>query len=245
MFSFAALIDAILPPRCVFTGNLVDSQGMITPEAWTKLNFISTPYCHNCGSPFEFMPSGKGDALKCAACLTDQPEYSMARTALAYDDASRSFILGFKHGDRTESVVTMVPWLKAAGADFWDTADMIVPVPLHRWRLLRRRYNQAALMGQAIARAMEKSFCPDALLRTRATPSQGHLKADERRKNVKSAFALHPKRREMIRNKKIVLVDDVYTTGSTVRECARVLKTGGAKEVFVLTLARVVKPERF
>ena len=93
-----------------------------------------------------------GADMRCAQCLTDPPEFSMARTAMVYDDSSRGFILGFKHGDQTESVITMVPWLKAAGADFWDAADLIVPVPLHRWRLLRRRYNQAALMGRVMAK---------------------------------------------------------------------------------------------
>lgn len=244
MFYFVRLIDAILPPRCAFTGNLVDSQGMIAPEAWAGLSFITAPNCHNCGIPFEFAPVA-GESMQCAACLTDPPEFSCARAALTYDDASRGFILGFKHGDQTESVVTMVPWLKTAGADFWDRSDMIVPVPLHRWRLLRRRYNQAALMGRAMAKAMQKDFMADAMTRTRATPSQGHLKADERKKNVSKAFAVNPKRADIIRNKSIVLIDDVYTTGSTVRECAKVLLEGGAKQVFVLTLARVVRPERF
>lgn len=244
MFYISKLIDAILPPRCAFTGNLVDSQGMIAPEAWAGLSFISAPNCHNCGLPFEFAPTA-GALMQCAACLTEAPEFSMARAALAYDEASRGFILGFKHGDQTESVVTMVPWLKAAGADFWERADVIVPVPLHRWRLLRRRYNQAALMGRAMARAMEKGFVADALHRTRATPSQGHLKADARKKNVSKAFAVNEKRAGVLKGKNVVLIDDVYTTGATVRECTRVLLAGGAGEVFVLTLARVVKPERF
>ncbi len=244
MFSFQALIDAILPPRCAFTGNLVDSQGMIAPEAWGKLSFISFPYCYSCGAPFEFSQQA-GEKLNSPGCLADPPEFTMARAALAYDDASRGFILGFKHGDQTESVVTMAPWLKAAGADFWEKADVIVPVPLHRWRLLRRRYNQAALMGRVITKVTGKPMIADALTRTRSTPSQGHLKAGERRANVSKAFAVHPKRKQALAGKNIVLIDDVYTTGSTVRECAKALLAKGAKEVFVLTLARVVKAERF
>lgn len=257
MFYLKALIDAILPPRCAFTGNLVDSQGMIAAEAWGTLSFISQPNCHNCGVPFDFAPhgplsggrdggiDGTEDKMRCAACLADPPEFSRARSAIAYDDASRDFILAFKHGDKTEHVVTMLPWLKTAGADLWADADVVVPVPLHRWRLWQRRYNQAALIGAAVARMMGKDFIVDALERTRATPTQGHLKADERRKNVKSAFSVHPKRQEVIRGKTILLVDDVYTTGSTVRECARVLLAAGVKDVFVLTLARVVRPSRF
>lgn len=248
MFYSKALIDAILPPRCAFTGNLVDSQGMIAAEAWGKLSFISRPNCHNCGVPFDFSPttqqSGEED-MRCASCLIDSPEFSRARAAIAYDDASRDFVLAFKHGDRTEHVVTMLPWLKAAGADLWADTDVVVPVPLHRWRLWRRRYNQSALIGRAVAKMNDKAFIVDALDRTRSTPSQGHLKADERRKNVKSAFAVHPKRQSAIQGKNILIVDDVYTTGSTVRECARVLREAGAKDVFVLTLARVVRAQRF
>lgn len=240
MFYFNRLIDAILPPRCAFTGNLVDSQGTVTPEAWATLHFLSFPYCKCCGVPFEFAPMAGVD-MQCPSCLTEPPEFAMARAALAYDDASRGFILGFKHGDQTEAVVTMVPWLRAAGADFWQAAEVIVPVPLHRWRLLRRRYNQAALMGRVMAKAMGKGFSADALCRVRSTPSQGHLKADERKKNVSKAFAVNPKRKSAIAGKSVVLIDDVFTTGATVRECAKMLIAGGAREVFVLTLARVVR----
>lgn len=235
------LIDTILPPRCAFTGEIVDSQGVISPKAWGDLSFIAAPYCKACGFPFEF--AAANDAL-CAACLTDAPEFSAARAALVYNDASRDFILGFKHGDQTQSVVTMVPWMKAAGADILTGADVIVPVPLHRWRLLRRRYNQAALIGQAVAKDMKIVFCADALIRTRATETQGHLNANERKKNVKSAFELHPKRGVVVTGKKIVLVDDVYTTGATVSECAKALLKAGAADVSVLTLARVVRPTK-
>ena len=242
MRSFIKLIDAVLPPRCPFTGKIVDSQGTVSPEAWGQLSFITAPQCHACGFPFEFAVPGGSDGALCAACLADRPEYTKARSALVYNDASRDFILGFKHGDQTHSVVAMVPWLRQVGADILPDTDIIVPVPLHRWRLLRRRYNQAAIIGRAIAKECGKVFVADALLRTRATPTQGHLKARERADNVRKAFRLHPKR--TVAGKKILLVDDVYTTGATVRECVKVLKKAGAAEVFVLTLARAVRAER-
>lgn len=242
MFSFSKFIDGILPPRCPFTGEIVDSQGMISPQAWGQLSFITKPQCHACGFPFEFaVPAGAIETL-CAPCLAERPEYSKARSALLYNDASRDFILGFKHGDQIHSVVAMIPWLKQAGADILPDADMVVPVPLHRWRLLRRRYNQAAVIGRAIAKDTGKIFVADALLRTRATPTQGHLKAQARAENVRKAFCVHPKR--IVSGKKIILVDDVYTTGATVRECVKVLKKAGAADVSVLTLARVVKAGR-
>ena len=244
MSYISALINIILPPRCPFTGEIVDSPGTVSPTAWGGLSFIADPFCYACGFPFEFaVPKGSAENL-CAGCLAQRPEFHRARAALVYNDASRDFILGFKHGDQTHAVVAMVPWLRNAGAELWDGADVIVPVPLHRWRLLRRRYNQAALMGDAIGKATGTRFIADGLMRTRATQTQGHLNAAARRKNVKSAFGVHPKRLAHIRGKNVVLIDDVYTTGSTVRECARALLHAGAAEVSVLTLARVVKAGR-
>lgn len=243
MYYFKSAIDAILPPRCPLSGEIVDSQGMVSADAWKNLAFIAAPYCQSCGFPFEFAVPEDG-VQQCAACLTNPPEFSMARSSLVYNDASRDFILGFKHGDQTHSVVSMVPWLKQAGADLWKAqADLIVPVPLHRWRLLRRRYNQAALIGQAIAKEMKIAFVPDALLRTRATVTQGHLNAKERHKNVRAAFSMNPKR--SVKGRKVVLVDDVFTTGATVKECVKALKAAGAAEVYVLTLARVVRAGKF
>ncbi len=236
------ILDSVLPPRCPFSGEIVDSQGAVSPQSWATLSFITAPFCDGCGFPFEFaLPSNTGKAL-CAACLSHSQPFAKARSALVYNDASRDFILGFKHGDQTQNVVTMVPWLRAAGADLWDDVDCVAPVPLHRWRLLRRRYNQAALMGAAIAKDRQLQFIPDALIRTRATVTQGHLNAGERAKNVHHAFAVSLKNAQKMRDKKILLVDDVYTTGSTVIECAKALKKAGVAEVLVLTLARVVRP---
>jgi len=240
----AAFIDTILPPRCIFSGDLVDSPGTVSSKAWSALEFISSPYCSVCGFPFEF-EVGKGEEALCAACLKERPPYDRARAALRYDDASRDFILGFKHGDKTHAVVTMAPWLKMAGAEFWEQTDFIIPVPLHRWRLLRRRYNQAALMAQQMAKVMGKAALPGALVRTRATPTQGHLNSSQRAENVKKAFAVNPKIVPRIAGKNVVLIDDVYTTGATIRECTKALRKAGVEKVFVLTLAKVVRPERF
>lgn len=242
MFSFLKALDSVLPPRCPFTGEIVDSPGMISPEAWKTLSFVSAPYCDSCGFPFEFaIPKSGGGSVQCAACLADPPEFKKARTCLYYDNYSRDFILSFKHGDQTQLVVAMVPWFRQAGADLWEGIEGIVPVPLHPWRLLRRRYNQAALIGAAVGKDRNIPFMPDALLRVRATQTQGHLKARERGLNVKGAFTANKARLSLIKDKTILLIDDVYTTGSTVRECTRALLKAGVKEVRVLTLARVCK----
>lgn len=152
-------------------------------------------------------------------------------------------ILRFKHADQIHAVHTFVPWLVQAGKEFLDLADYIVPVPLHRSRLLRRRYNQAALMAQALCKAegVTASYAPEALLRYKKTETQGTMNFQQRRKNVKNAFIVPPAHRTKLQGRHIVLVDDVYTTGATVKECAKALKKAGAGKVYVLALARVVK----
>ena len=238
------LIDVVLPPRCPITGEIVDSQGTVSATGWKDLSFITSPYCHQCGFPFDFAQENDAAVNLCGACIANPPIYDHARSALVYNDQSRDFILGFKHGDQTHAVVAMVPWLYQAGGEFWGDTNIILPVPLHRWRLLRRRYNQAALMGAVISKRVKIPFLPDGLIRTRSTPVQGHLNASERHKNVASAFSVHPKHKDAFLGKNVVIVDDVYTTGSTVNECAKVLKRAGANKVYVLTLAKVVKTTR-
>lgn len=226
------------------TGDVVDMPGTLSPHAWKNLSFIANPYCACCGLPFDFAPSSIEKDSLCAACLADRPDYTSARAAMAYDDASRDFILGFKHGDQMHAVVAMVPFLKLAGGDAWAQADYVLPVPLHRWRLLRRRYNQAGVMARAMARETGVAYLPDALIRVRHTKVQGRLGVRARAENVCRAFSIRPGAAQRIAGKKLILMDDVYTTGATVRECAKILLKAGAAEVHVITLARVVKPAR-
>lgn len=236
------ILNNILPPRCPVSGEIVDTPGMVASAVWLSLPFITKPYCAACGVPFPFMAVG-AETL-CPACLIDRPLFGRARSAMVYDDVSRDLILGFKHGDQTQSVVSFIPWMKQAGAELLADSDTLMPVPLHWTRLLKRRYNQSALIAQGLARASGKPVLLDGLRRVRATPTQGHLKPDERKKNVKKAFVVPPQRQVQIAGKNILLIDDVYTTGATVTECTQALLSVGAKNVDVLTLARVVKPVR-
>jgi ComF family protein len=237
-----AVVDTVLPPRCVLSGEIVDRQGMLAPQIWTELSFMSAPLCACCGLPFEFEVE-KGSL--CGACLEDRPEYETARAALRYDDLSRRLILGFKHGDQMQAVVAFMPWLKAAGAEMLKEADFLVPVPLHRWRLFRRRYNQAAVLAHYLAKDTGLPVMMDAMMRVRATPPQGHLSAKDRYKNVQRAFAVNSARASAIKGKTIILMDDVYTTGATVRECTKALLKAGAAKVHVLCVARVVKGDAY
>lgn len=231
-------VDFLLPPLCPATGDIVDKIGMVSPQFWQGLSFIHAPYCKRCGLPFAY---DMADAL-CAACLDHPPCYHTARSALNYDDHSRDIILKFKHGDHLHAARAFVPWLITAGNSLITQADIITPVPLHQSRLVKRRFNQADIMARHLMPSYPgKIYIPDLIHRIRATESQGHKKAKDREKNIRKAFAVNPKYRDHIIGKTILVIDDVYTTGATVNECARVLYDGDAAQVDILTLARVVK----
>lgn len=244
MNSLKSFIDFILPPRCVVTGDIVEGQGMLSSSAWRDLNFISDPKCLRCGIPFEFIEESARSESVCASCLKNPPIYNMARAALFYDDFSRDLILGFKHGDQTQNIPTFTPWLERAGADILGKADFLMPIPLHPFRLIKRRFNQSGLLAQGLSNETLIPVLLEGLKRVRSTPVQGHLQVKARAKNVKNAFAIDERAKPLIKNKHIVLIDDVYTTGATVNECAKVLLKNQAGTVSVLTLARVAKPSQ-
>jgi ComF family protein len=235
----AGLLNTLLPPRCLKCGITVDAVGALCPVCWPTMAFLAPPYCSVCGFPFEF---DLGPGAVCAACAADPPIFQRARAVLRYDEASRDLILRFKHGDRTDAAPAFGQWLGRVGAELLADAELIVPVPLHWWRLFRRRYNQAALLSGALSRSSGAPAVNDLLVRRRATPSQGGLGAAQRRRNVAGAFAVHPRRRDVLAGRRVLLIDDVLTTGATVEACGRALLKAGARAVDVLTLARVVRP---
>jgi ComF family protein len=233
-------LNTLLPPRCAATGEIVDIQGMVTSDFWQQLEFIESPLCLQCGLPFGFEIAG--EAL-CAACMEQPPVFDRARSAVIYNDASRKLILGFKYGDKLHSIHTFIPWLLRAGQDLFPSADFIIPVPLHPKRLRMRKFNQSALIAQGLAKKTTALYLPQSLQRRRHTPPQKGLSAKARSKNVQGAFCVPPQRQAQLRDKTVILVDDVYTSGATLNECARALKAGGVAAVYVLTLARVMKDE--
>lgn len=237
---WTSAIDSLLPPRCVATGEIVDAQGMLSPAFWSQLQFIEDPFCKTCGIPFSFNITN--DAL-CAACMDQEPLFDRSRSAVIYNDASRKLVLGFKYGDQLHSVDTFVPWMIRAGQSLIDQADFIIPVPLHARRLRERRFNQSALLAQEIAKRTGKKYIPDALMRVRHTTPQKGLNAKERNKNVRGAFTVNERYSAVFRDKNILLIDDVFTTGATLNECARVLKQAKTTSVNVLTIARVTREE--
>ena len=230
-----AAIDAVLPPRCLACGVTVGAPDALCGPCWSALSFFAPPWCVACGLPFAH-PIGEGAV--CADCARGDASWDRARAAMRYDRHSRQLVLALKY-DRTHLARALGHWMRRAGGDVLDGADLIVPVPLHWTRLFARRYNQAGLLAHAIHRAGGPPVAPDWLVRRRRTPSQGRLGPVARARNVRGAFALRPGCD--VAGKRLVLVDDVLTTGATAESCARVLLKAGAKAVDLLVLARVVR----
>ncbi len=233
------LLDAVLPPRCLACGAITEEPGTLCAGCWVQVRFIAEPLCVSCGVPFEFEV---GEGTVCGACAAASRAYVRARAAIAYDDASSRFILAFKNGDRTDAVRTFAPWMLQAGASLLTDADLLVPVPLHWTRLFVRKYNQAALLAHALGRHAGIPVAPTLLIRSRRTRALKHAGAQKRADTVRGAFAVPARRQRQLASRRVLLIDDVYTTGSTVGACARALLRAGATSVDVLTLARVVRP---
>lgn len=237
----AAFIDLIVPPRCLLcSAELWQSAGLCA-ACWSQLHFISPPLCDRLGIP---MPAGFPLAAPSPAALLRPPPYHRARAVLCYDDHAKHLIHNMKYADRVEGIVPFAAWLARAGADILLNADLIIPVPLHRRRLWRRRFNQSAALAAALARKTGIPTAPDILLRIRPTRPQVGLKANARLKNVEGAFAVNSAKTRYLHGKNIILIDDVITTGATVETCTRTLIDAGARQVDVLALARVVKPDK-
>jgi ComF family protein len=234
-------LDVLLPPQCLACDALVSTPGTLCHACWDGAVFVSAPLCAACGTPFEF---DHGPDALCGACLRDRPRIERARAVFIYNDVSRNLATGLKYRDRTHAAPALGGWLARAGRELLANADLIAPVPLHRGRLWRRRFNQSALLAQAIVKNTggEPALSLDLLSRTRATPSQGGLNAAERRRNVRGAFSLNTRHRQAVVGARILLVDDVFTTGATLDACAAALLGSGAAAVDALVLARVDRP---
>ncbi|MCA0200396.1 MAG: ComF family protein [Proteobacteria bacterium] len=231
------LLNAVLPPQCLACSAVVDTPGHLCGTCFGRFTFITPPHCGICGLPLDQTIT---DDLICGACVVERPAYGQARAAFIYDAHSRPLVLKLKHGDRTDMAVHLARWLQRSGREVLGTADVLVPVPLHRWRLLMRAYNQSALLAHAVGKLSGKAVAADVLIRTKSTPPQGGLSRKERRRNVAKAFGVRDAAR--IENKRVLLIDDVLTSGATANACALTLMQAGAAAVDVLALARVPNP---
>ena len=231
------LLNAVLPPQCLACSAIVEKPGHLCSSCFARFTFITPPHCGICGLPID---QAITDDLICGACVVERPSYGRARAVFLYDDHSRQLVLKLKHGDRTDMAVHLAKWMHRSGAELISGADVIVPVPLHRLRLVSRTYNQSALLARALGEIAAKRFAADALTRAKSTASQGGLSRAQRRRNVAGAFAVS--RPGAVEGKHVLLIDDVLTSGATANACSLALFQAGARSVDVLVLARVPAP---
>jgi ComF family protein len=239
------LADLVLPPVCIVCRTRIGSHGLVCGACFAKIDFIAPPLCDRLGVPLPYHTGAAGEPCLSAAAIADPPVYDRARAAARYSATMRDLIQSFKYRDRHEGLPLFGRWLAKAGQELLADADYIVPVPLYRARLWTRRFNQSALLAQAVGKLSAVPVDCFVLKRVRATASQVGLTAKQRQRNVAGAFKGEPAGKERIKGKRIILVDDVITTGATAEACAKVLKRAGAVGVDVLALARAVEPTAF
>lgn len=233
-----ALLDLALPPTCISCGAIVREEGGLCGGCWGRLTLISPPVCHRLGTPFSVPPfPGDGPPVSPEA-LADPPAFDRARAAVVFGPVSRDLVHRLKYGDRLDLARPMARLMAQAAPDLLKEADLILPVPLHVFRLWRRRFNQSALLARRLADLAGRKVELETLVRVRATASQVDLSRAERRANVSGAFRVRSG--ASVSGLRVVLVDDVLTTGATLDACARVLRRAGAGGVDALTFARVV-----
>ncbi|HEX8193596.1 MAG TPA: ComF family protein [Allosphingosinicella sp.] len=231
------IVDFALPPRCPGCGLIVEEEHSFCLGCWSQLAFLGAPCCARCGLPFEH--DGGGAEAECGACLAHPPAFDRVRAAVAYGEIPRKVALKLKYGGRPGVAETMARLMERhldGGSDL-----LLAPVPLHRWRIWKRGYNQAALIASALARRSGGTALLDALERRKATPYLRGMGPRERALAVRGAFAVPEGRKAALRGRTVVLVDDVFTSGATANACARALNKAGVAEVRLLCWARVVK----
>jgi ComF family protein len=233
---FKKLINFLIPIRCVKCGTIIEEKEGLCPSCWPLITFTAKPYCQCCGLPFDFEID---EGSLCGACQQTKPSFKTARSVFIYTSESKDLILKFKHTDHLSSAPLFADWMTKNLIDIEN--PLCIPVPLHWTRLFMRTYNQAGLLAQRIAGQKGWIYDPSLLIRKHRTPSQGHLSKKERQKNVEGAFKVPEKKKKDLLNKTVLLIDDVFTTGATLEACSKTLLKGGAKEVHILTLARVKK----
>ncbi len=229
-----AVADLLLPPLCPCCEVRVDATGNLCGACWSSVQFISDPVCDRLGVP---LPYAIGDRQLSPAAIARPPAYDRARAAALYSGATRDLIHALKYGDRHDGVGLLSGWLAHAGRALLEDTDIIVSAPLHRSRLWSRRFNQAALLADGVARCAGLPHTPFVLERSRATKSQVGMTALQRRRSVRGAFRVAPGQSAYVKDKRVVLIDDVLTTGATAEACARALKRAGAARVDVLVVA--------
>ena len=231
----SSLLNLLFPPQCLICNASVAAHGTLCLTCWHEVRFITEPFCQCCGLPFDF---AIGQDAMCGECLRERPPFARARAVFRYDEKSRRLVTKLKYSDQAHLSKVYGPWLANTGRELIAASDIIIPVPLHYWRFVGRRYNQSALLAYALKKHCRLPVLPNILKRTRNTRPQPGLTRKQRGDNVKGAFAVALKQVPAIKGKNILLIDDVMTTAATISECSKALLKAGAMQVNVLTLSR-------
>jgi ComF family protein len=234
------IVGVVYPPTCLACRAATAEANALCPKCWGAMGFIERPYCERLGTPFEQdLTLDLGEPRLSREAVDDPPVFRRARAVAVFADGpARRLVHRLKYSDRAELAGPMGAWMARAGAELLAEADVVTPMPLHRFRLWRRRFNQAASLARAVARAARKPYAPGLLRRVVSTKTQVGLTRRQRAENVQGAFRAAPG--QPIEGRRIVLVDDVLTSGATANAAARALLRGGARQVDVLVFARVV-----
>ena len=238
--AFGAALNVALPPLCPACRELVGDNGLCAC-CWSKLSLIAPPYCERLGIPFAYDP---GPGVLSMEAIADPPAYYQARAAVRYDEIARTLVHSLKYGDRLDLVPTAGRWMARAGRELLENADALIPVPLHWRRLWARRFNQSALLAKSISEIARIPIAENALKRVKATAQQVGLTQKERASNVQGAFRVPVSGKAEVKGRRLVLIDDVLTSGATADACARALLRAGASNVDVVVFARVVNEVR-
>lgn len=230
------VLDFALPPRCPGCGAITPDEHLFCIACWQKLQFLAEPCCDRCGLPFEY---DGGAGSECGGCIANPPAYDRLRAAVAYGEVARKVALKLKYSRRPAAAETLARLMQRQLVAF-DPEAILIPVPLHRWRIWKRGYNQAALIASSLARRTSRRAELDLLRRVKATPVLRGLGRRERALAVRGAFALTPAGKAALQDRSVILVDDVYTSGATANACAKVLRRAGAARVEIICWARVL-----
>lgn len=232
-------LHLIYPSQCISCRDLVEGDNALCAKCWRDTPFISGLVCDKCGTPLP--GDDTGESILCDDCMVTARPWSKGRAAFLYNDRGRKLILAFKHGDRIDLAAPAGKWLAQAAAPLLAPNMLIAPVPLHWMRMLKRRYNQSALLAKSLAKNVDQSTCLDLMVRTKRTRSLDGMGRGARFQMLADSVKVNNKRKHRIIGRSILLVDDVMTSGATLAACTEACMASGAKEVFTVTLARVAK----
>lgn len=228
------LLNLLFPTKCIICDQH-HSQNEICPNCWSKLTFITNPSCAICSTPFEYETNKE---TICGNCIINKPNYDHATSLLKYDEHSKKLISRFKYQDQLHILNYFVNLMINLGKEIIKDTDIISPVAMHKYKLLKRGFNQSALLAMRLSTKTKIKYIPQLLIKTTNVKAQVGLKREERLHNVKNSFIINPLFKGKIKGKKILLIDDVITTGATINECCHVLRKEQPAKIFILTIAK-------